>query len=98
LLAAFRAREAALMMLVEPGTHDCTQTCEQPSGIAVISQDALASVPECGYLDLKEGLVPELIRAGLRVVAHRNRIPQTRVNSLESYLGAQKTAVGLLGN
>ncbi|UCE98825.1 MAG: exosortase [Planctomycetota bacterium] len=37
---------------------------EQASGIYVCSPDVLEHIPEAGYFDIKEGLIPEMLRAG----------------------------------
>jgi len=50
----------------------------QASGIYVCNPDLLKHIPKLGYVDIKEGLIPEILRAGKTV--HAARLPNHAVN------------------
>jgi NDP-sugar pyrophosphorylase family protein len=41
----------------------------EPAGVYVCETNILKHIPEAGYFDIKEGLVPEMLRAGKSVHA-----------------------------
>jgi NDP-sugar pyrophosphorylase family protein len=56
-----------------------------PTGIYVFEKKALELVPIRGFYDIKEKLIPQLYRAGLRVLPYRST-PIPRVMGLPTYL------------
>jgi mannose-1-phosphate guanylyltransferase len=61
-------------------------TVSKPVGVYVVSRRALQFVPETGYQDIKQGLIPRLHAAGERVVAHGVSSSCPRVTDPGSYL------------
>jgi exosortase len=63
LLNAHTEGRADLTIMFDPDYHDDKQT-GQISGIYVCNPDLLTYIPKGGYSDIKEGLIPEMLRAG----------------------------------
>src|SRR5439155_21486014 len=59
---------------------------ESPAGVFVFEARVLEHVPESGYQDIKEVLIPRLYRAGERVATYSAQGRCPRVSSPESYL------------
>jgi len=68
LIDAHHAGQADLTVFVNPGYGDRADT-GQASGIYVCQPSILKHIPEAGYVDIKEGLIPEMLRAGRTVHA-----------------------------
>ncbi len=92
LLNAHRDGQADLTVMLNPDYEDSSQT-GQISGIYVCNSDLLAHIPKAGYFDIKEGLIPEMLRAGK--TAHAAKLPhhtgdfrnrQGYLDSVTSYL------------
>lgn len=66
LLEDHRRSGAALTMAVTDRGGRCV-----PAGLYILSHEAIARIPEAGYVDLKEQLVARLREEGLAVRAHR---------------------------
>jgi exosortase len=62
------------------------RTVLSPAGIYCCEPDVLDHIPEVGYQDLKEQLVPALRHAGLRVGAVSLRRPACQVSDWRSYM------------
>ncbi|MEJ2704091.1 MAG: exosortase [Sedimentisphaerales bacterium] len=68
LIDAHEKGRSDLTVLLNPGCGNGT-TAGSASGIYVMESRVLAHVPEAGYVDIKEGLIPGLLRAGRTVHA-----------------------------
>lgn len=88
LLYTHRRRKADVTVVVDAGTNGTASDkgMLRPAGIFVIGEDALREVPETGYQDLKESMIPKLHKAGGRVFPYRINAPLPRVTGLDSYL------------
>jgi NDP-sugar pyrophosphorylase family protein len=88
LLSEHRQTKAAITVVVQPadGSADPLDAHFTPAGIYVFSRRALESVPERGYQDIKESLIPQLRRAGERVMVCEADGECPRVLDPESYL------------
>ncbi len=90
-LTAHRNSEASLTVVVTSRSRtyrSCAATLE-PVGIYVISRSAIEHVPEKGYQDLKEMLIPLLYRKGLHVAPYIVPADSSlRVRTMASYLAA----------
>jgi mannose-1-phosphate guanylyltransferase len=65
LLAAHRGTKAALTIVLSPESNeDCPG---RPLGIYIVEAEAIDQVPEHGFQDIKERLIPDLYRAGHRI-------------------------------
>ena len=94
LLAHHLDSRAAVTILVhrEPGRHGspCAQV---PTGIYVCNREALMDIPEHGFYDLKENLIPQLYRTGKRVGAFVAETDSPRVLDASSYLAVNEWMV-----
>lgn len=70
----------------------------RPVGIYVFSRDAAERIPETGYQDLKEILIPRLRRDGKNVSLLSVRESSPRVTGLDSYLVANEWLLRRLNN
>ncbi|UCC98568.1 MAG: exosortase [Phycisphaerales bacterium] len=73
LIEAHREGCSDVTVMLNPGGSD-DSSAGQASGIYVCSPSVLEHIPDAGYFDIKEGLIPELLQAGKRV--HAARLPQ----------------------
>jgi NDP-sugar pyrophosphorylase family protein len=94
LLSAHHSSGAAVTVVVysEPGRNGnpCSQV---PSGIYVFNRQALDAVPDRGFYDIKEHLIPRLYRAGERVIAYSAQSASPRVLDASSYLAVNEWVV-----
>jgi mannose-1-phosphate guanylyltransferase len=93
LLMAHHASGAGVTLAVysEPGRNG---TCVQvPNGIYVFNREALDLVPERGFYDIKENLIPQLHRSGARVIAYSTEHASPRVLDASSYLAVNEWMV-----
>jgi len=72
LMKAHRKGRSDLTVMLNPGCGDDTYS-EQASGIYVCNPCILEHIPKAGYFDIKEGLIPEMLRVGKAV--HAARLP-----------------------
>ena len=72
LMKAHRDGQSDLTVMLNPGCGDDTYS-EQASGIYVCNPCILEHIPKAGYFDIKEGLIPEMLRVGRAV--HAARLP-----------------------
>jgi exosortase len=63
IIKAHRDGQSDLTVMLNPGCGDGKQQVE-PAGIYVCETSILKHIPEAGYFDIKEGLIPEMLRAG----------------------------------
>jgi mannose-1-phosphate guanylyltransferase len=92
LLMAHRASGAGVTLVVysEPGRNGSVQV---PNGIYVFNREALDLVPERGFFDIKENLIPQLYRSGTRVIAYSTENASPRVLDASSYLAVNEWMV-----
>ena len=81
-------RKAALTVGVsaDEATEPGAARRGRPLGIYVVESDSLAEVPENGYQDLKEMLVPRLHQKSLIVTTYLADRPCARLSDMQSYL------------
>ena len=72
LISAHRDGQSDLTVMLNPGGPNGTQM-GQASGIYICNPAILQHIPEGGYFDIKEGLIPEMLRAGKTI--HAARLP-----------------------
>ena len=79
---------AAITVAASRDTESLNPTKERlvPAGIYVVESSVLQHVPETGYQDVKEVLLPRLHQKGLLVRPHRLPAPIPRVTDATSYL------------
>jgi len=68
LLSAHRQGESDLTVMFNPGCGN-GQAHADACGIYVCNGSVLEHIPKAGYFDIKEGLIPEMLRAGKTVHA-----------------------------
>ena len=68
LLSAHRRGESDLTVMFNPGCGS-DQALGDACGIYVCSGSVLEHIPKAGYFDIKEGLIPEMLRAGKTIHA-----------------------------
>ena len=73
LIDAHNNGRSDLTVLLNP-VHDGSERMGQAAGIYVCEPGVLKYIPEAGYVDIKEGLIPELLRAGRTV--HAATLPE----------------------
>jgi len=67
---------------------NASETRLRPAGIFCCEPEVFKHIPDTGYVDLKEQLIPALQRAGQRVGAVRLRSQSQQVTDWSSYLHA----------
>ena len=88
LLETHRTCRAAVTVVAhhEPSPADNGHPALRPSGAYVFDRRVLDHIPDAGFQDIKEGLLPRLYRAGERVVTHLAHGASPRMVSAASYL------------
>jgi NDP-sugar pyrophosphorylase family protein len=89
LLDAHRAAEAAITVVV--GADSAGRL--RPTGVYVFDRWAFQFIPEEGFYDIKEKLIPRLYAAGETVSTHMAREMAPRVVSADSYLALNQWAI-----
>ena len=86
ILTFHHAERAALTVVshLEAGRHG-KPAVQVPTGIYVINREVLERVPERGFCDIKETLIPQLHRANERVRSYTVEQPTPRVLNAASY-------------
>lgn len=69
-----------------------------PGGIYVFDRRVLDYIPETGFQDIKENLIPKLYRAGERVVTHAGLGVCPRVLNAETYLAVNHWMIEQIGD
>ena len=95
-IEAHQRRGAALTILACPGPHrdESGNPLLEPVGVYVFSRKVLDQIPELGYQDIKESLVPKLHAAGWPVLTHLIDAGQIwRVTNACSYLQVDRQVV-----
>ncbi|MHC4507465.1 MAG: exosortase [Planctomycetota bacterium] len=72
LINAHREGRSDVTVMLNPGGGDGSSV-GHASGIYVCNPSVLEHIPDAGYFDIKEGLIPELLRAGKSV--HAAKLP-----------------------
>ena len=95
LLEAHRAAQAMLTIVV---ARDGAETPGRrvrhvPAGIYVLSREVMAHIPETGYQDIKEVLLPLLHKKNLRTHAHVLSAAGARLTDAASYLAMNALAL-----
>jgi len=72
LIKAHRDGQSDLTVMLNPYCKNNTDM-DEASGIYVCNPDILEHIPEAGYFDIKEGLIPKMLHAGRTV--HAERLP-----------------------
>ena len=88
ILETHDASGAALTVVAAPEHHDQEDQPDRlvPTGIYIVEANALGRVPEAGYQDLKEGLIPRLYEQEVPVITYSLAQPCRRVTDEASYL------------
>jgi mannose-1-phosphate guanylyltransferase len=94
LLAAHAAGSGAVTVVVhaEAGRHG-NPGLQVPSGIYVFDRSVLGAIPERGFFDIKENLLPALYRAGQRATVYTAKSPSPRVLDASSYMAVNEWMV-----
>jgi NDP-sugar pyrophosphorylase family protein len=88
LIASHFESESALTIVASKGHHGNGNGTLTPAGIYVFSPGVLRDVPEFGYQDIKESLIPGLYDRGAKVSTYEvSRDATVRVTGSGSYLG-----------
>lgn len=69
LIKAHRNGQSDLTMFFNPADTNDSKIFGDAAGIYVCNTGLLAYIPEAGYCDIKEGLIPELLQAGKSIHA-----------------------------
>jgi len=94
LLTAHQASGAAVTVVVHSEPSCLGEPHSQaPSGMYVFDRHALDVVPDRGFYDIKENLIPALHRSGERVHAYAARSASPRVLNAASYLAVNEWMV-----
>lgn len=88
LLAAHRASGAPVTAVVH--RNGTRSTPGSPGGVYVFERRVLDLIPEHGFQDIKENLIPRLHRAGERVVAYEHDGACPRVLNAQTYLAVNQ--------
>lgn len=83
---------ATIVVHTEPGAGG--MALDVATGIYVFDRAAFAGIPETGFCDIKENLIPQLYRARARVVPFHAPAPSVRVLDPASYLAANDWVIG----
>jgi mannose-1-phosphate guanylyltransferase/phosphomannomutase len=94
LLAQHAANEAAVTIVVyREARSNGNPSMEVPTGIYVFSRRALLHVPERGFCDIKEKLIPQLYAMGERIVTYTTEHDSPRVLDLATYHAVNEWAI-----
>ena len=87
LIRAHRQGQSDLTVVFNPSAGD-GRTAKEPAGIYVCNPTIMEHIPKDGYFDIKEGLIPEMLRAGKSV--HVTVLPSHAGNfrGHQSYISA----------
>lgn len=89
MVAHHRSTEHAVTVFCRSATQaNGTENRLKPAGLFVCDREVLDFIPDMGYLDLKEQLIPALQRAGRTIGAARLRGGTREVTTWDSYLQA----------
>lgn len=93
LLAHHRRGRVALTLAVSEGGDGAVHAGgvqATPVGVAVMSAECLRQVPDVGFQDLKEGLIPRALAEGRSGGTFRVEREAPRIRDLETYLYSQR--------
>lgn len=99
LLAAHRRSAASATLAVDGADERGAGAAREssPVGVHLFGRAAVAEVSPNSYQDIKEALVPRLLRAGQVVEAFPVDAPSPRISSLATYLAVQPWALERAG-
>ena len=87
LISTHRNGQSDLTVMFNPGCgNDKSQS--EPAGIYVCETSVLEHIPKAGYFDIKEGLIPAMLRAGKTVHAATLKQPLVSFRTRAEYLSA----------
>lgn len=97
-VAAHINRGAMLTVAVTPQEDEFRpgNPVRRPAGISVLSAEAARAIAPTGYQDLKETLIPALLRRGAHVAVHTAAAASPRVTDATSYVVANWWAIRAL--
>ena len=78
LINAHREGQSDLTVILNPGSSFNGEQTGQASGIYICTTDLLKYIPEDGYYDIKEGLIPKLLSEGKAI--HVSTLPECTCN------------------
>ena len=87
LIEVHKEHRAELTVMLNPDGGD-TYRKGQISGIYVMNAGVLELAPEAGYADIKEGLIPQMVREGKRVLTATLPHPAGNFRNWQEYLSA----------
>ncbi len=95
ILNAHRQSGAGLTVVVEQAAAKRVDTAVglRPVGIYLLARRVLDLIPETGYQDIKEGLIPLLYRADEPILPYRTDAPCPRITNVDTYLAANEWAI-----
>ncbi len=82
-----RSGNADMTVLLDPACDGCGSK-EQTSDIYVLGSNVVELVPAVGFFDIKEGLIPRMIRQGMRIQAAVLAAPTGRFRHWREYLAS----------
>ena len=94
LLKAHHNGQADLTVMFNPADGN-GEVMGEPAGIYVCETSVLEHIPEDGYFDIKEGLIPEMLRAGKTI--HTATLP-SRVGNFRDWQGYLKAISNYLND
>jgi exosortase len=94
LLNAHSEGHSDLTMLFNPG-DGLNGSLGDPAGIYVCEPSVLENIPEQGYFDIKEGLIPEMLRVGKSIYA---AVLPNHVGNFREHEGYLRAITNYLGN
>lgn len=94
LLAAHRKAKAAMTVVAhrEP-SHGGGEQLLSPGGIYVFERSVCDQIPETGFQDIKENLIPRLYRSGEHVITYTSEGACPRVLNAQTYLAVSQWMV-----
>ncbi|UCF14270.1 MAG: exosortase [Phycisphaerales bacterium] len=93
LVSEHRRGRADLTVFLNPNCEKDAHT-RQSSGIYLCNSDILQHIPEAGYFDIKEGLIPELLSSGKTVQASQLQRNARIFRDRRTYLRAVECCIG----
>ena len=87
ILSTHQSTNADMTVMFNPAGNNGKIT-GQTSGIYVCNPDVTSHIPEEGYFDIKEGLIPKLVQAGKKVYAKALPAPAGNFRNFREYLFA----------
>lgn len=96
LTAHIAAKSGATVVVSDEGLGAGATTALRPTGVYVLERSAAEQIPEVGYRDIKEELIPRLYETGVPVRTLNAGRALTRVRDAESYMAVNAAALSRL--